>query len=195
MSDPKDWRSWLVAPPTLDIETPLKEEWRLDSSEIGLFDHWAQEHTGIEGITVEFWSLDVKGSKIDPLYGESLTKKWKGPFKLRAYVQWAEDLPESREEGTRNYWNGSLWVPRKTLEDVGAPCPDLGDIVRYWRSPFFDKDEGTMGLTNVPNSGWYFDITAIDDLGHMHDNAEFTGVKCDIVRRTEYTPERRLLNR
>jgi hypothetical protein len=164
----------------------------LDSKERFLFDLWAQEHTGIAGTELDYWSLDTKASKRDPLYDESIVRVWKGPFRFPAYFEWADSTPEAREEGMRTTWSASCWIARKNFEDFGAPPISEGDIIRVWNVPFFD--DFSVDGENLAVSGYYFDVINVNDDGHLWDQFNFVGYSCSIERRTEYTPERRLLN-
>jgi hypothetical protein len=169
------------------------DEFRLCDGERFLFDTWAVEHVRIQGTQIDFWSLDLAKSIKDPLYDEPSKRVWKGPFRLTGYMEYAPSAPEAREEGFRTTWASSIWLARKELEEAHAPSPFAGDVIRVWNTPFY-KDDGVDG-EEVPGSGYYFDIVDADHDGHLFDNSSFVGFRCDIVRRTEFTPERRLTNK
>lgn len=172
---------------------PLVNDFTLCDGERFLFDCWAQEHNRIGGTQIEFWSLDVEGSTRDPLYDEPIVRDFAGPFRMVGYLEYPDGFAEAREEGFRSVWNGSIWIARKEFEDAHSPPPSEGDVIRVWNTPFFQKF--SVDEEDVPGRGFYFDITQVGDDGHLFDTPSFVGFKCDISRRTEFTPERRLTNK
>lgn len=164
----------------------------LDASEMFLFDTWANEHTTIAGVDIEFWSLNVGGSVTDPLYGEAIERKWHGPFKLKAWVQFPDDAPEANQQGKRSVFTSAVWIPRQQFEMHNAPVPNENDVVRIWNIPFF-KEHAVDG-EHVPGRGFFFDVVDVKHDGHVFDQAGFVGFSLDLVRRTDFTPERRLQN-
>lgn len=172
---------------------PLVNELTLGDEERFLFDLWAQEHTHILGTTIEFWSLDIPNSKRDPVYDEPIERKWLGPFKMKGWLEWPPGTPEAREEGFRTTYQASIWLARKEFEDANSPTPNEGDVIRVWNTPFYQ--DFSVDQENVPGRGYYFDVTNVDDDGHVFDQSTFVGFRCDIQRRTEFTPERRLTNK
>lgn len=172
---------------------PLVNEFNLNGDESFLFDMWAQEHTHISGVEIEFWSFDEKKSKRDALYDEPIKRGWKGPFKLKGYIEWPDSTPEARVEGLRTTWSASAWITRKDFEDAEAPPPSEGDVIRVWNIPFFQS----FGVDDeeVPGRGYFFDILNVNDDGHLWDQANFVGYSFTFARRTEFTPERRLDNK
>lgn len=171
---------------------PLVEEFRLGDEERFLFDLWAQEHTQILGTPIDFWSLNTARTKRDALYDEPIERKWDGPFRITGFLTWPDSTPEAREEGFRTTWSGSIWVARKELEDKKAPSPNEGDVIRVWNTPFH-QDFGVDG-EDVPGRGYYFDLTNVNEDSHLFDRSTFVGFSSTISRRTEFTPERRLMN-
>ena len=172
---------------------PLVNEFTLGDEERFLFDLWAQEHTHILGTAIEFWSLDVKGSKRDALYDEPVKRVWDGPFKMKGYIEYPPGEPEAREEGFRNTWRATCWISRKDFEDTNCPAPNEGDSIRIWNVPFFQA----AGVDNedVPGRGYFFDVTNVDEDGHLWDQSTFVGFRMEIKRNTEFTPERRIDNK
>ncbi len=162
----------------------------LTGSEICLFDQFADDHLNIFGTPIEYWHQDIANSTRDPLYDEPIDRAWLGPYSLKAYVEYIPAVPEAREEGTRITWNGTIWFTRKSLEDIGAPAPLEGDVIHYWQNRFFR--EHSVNGEHISNAGYYFDVVNADDDGHLFDSANFVGFKLTVVRRTEFTPERRL---
>lgn len=177
-------------PPSSIVAPHPSGPWSLDASERHLFDHYAQEHVQIHGTDVEFYSQEEENALRDPLYDELVTPKFRGPFKLRVYVEWASSDPSTQDRGYESQFNSTCWIPRKSLEDVNSPIPSEGDIIRFWKIPFFDA----TGVDNIvaPGSGYYFNLTDVDDDGHVFDNPDFVGLKATLSRNTSFTPERRL---
>lgn len=164
----------------------------LDASEMFLFDLWSNEHTTIAGTDIEFWSLDIGGSLVDPLYGEAIERRWNGPYRLKAWVQMPQDNPEPGQSGTRTVFEGAVWIPRAQFEQNNAPTPNENDIIRLWNIPFFKGYAVDDEI--VPGSGFFFDVTNVNHDGHVFDQASFVGFSLDLARRTDHTPERRLQN-
>jgi len=174
------------------VETYPHDTFRLTDTSRPLFDSVASEHTRRVGTAVEFFSQDAQGKERDAVYDEPISGRWKGPFRVHAYVEWPDSSPSAGQEGLKTEYNGSLWLARVDLEQVLAPDPNEGDVVRIWRLPFYDQKWSTAGVENISRSGYYFDIMDVDDDGHLFDTPSFMGFKCMIQRRTEFTPERRM---
>lgn len=166
--------------------TPLE----FDGAEICFFDSIIQEHVNIAGTEISFYHQDMAKVVRDPLYDEPISRAWKGPWKLKAYAEYIAATPEMREEGFRVTWNGTMFIPRKNLEDIGAPAPIEGDVIHYWSNKFFK--EHASGGKGDPGADYYFDVINIDDDQHIFDDANFTGFKLILARRTEFAAERRL---
>lgn len=164
---------------------------RLDGAETCLFDSIASEQVAISGTPIQFWHQDIESAVRDPLYDEPISRAWLGPFTLMAFVEFAPNSTEAREEGTRATWTGSIWVPRTSLEQAGSFAPEPGDVIRYWSDVGFFNAQSVLGA-NEPGSGYYFDVTNVSTDGHLFDSSKFIGFKLDVSRRTEFSPERRL---
>jgi hypothetical protein len=176
---------------TVDTAKPEGcDPFQLNGQEICFFDGLVEDHLNTHGTDITYWHQDIENSTRDPIYDEPIDRAWLGPYRLKGYAEYIAAAPEAREEGTRVTWNGTLWLSRKGLEDIGAPAPLEGDVVKYWDNRFF-AEHSTNG-EHVPGSGYYFDVVNSDDDGHVFDSANFTGFKLTIARRTEFTPERRL---
>lgn len=154
------------------------------------FDSVTEIQVAAVGTDIEYWSQDMARGTRDPLYDEPLTRAWRGPFKFKGFVEHAPAQMESREEGFRVTWDGSVFLPRKAVEDSGAPPPKAGDVVRYWRNKYFAHE--ASGGADDPGAGMFFDVVNVDSEGHTFDSANFVGFKLRVVRRTEFAPERRL---
>ena len=155
-----------------------------------MFDHFAQEHTEASGTEILFWHQNLEESLRDPLYDEPIDREWLGPYKLKAWVEYIAGSPQMTENGMTVRWSGTMWIARKTLEDAGVPAPLEGDVIKYWDNKFF-TEHGVNAEEGV-HGGYYFDIINVDDHGHVHDSGHFVGLTINIMRRTEFTPERRL---
>lgn len=159
-----------------------------------LFDCWAGEHVRLSGTDIDFFSLDLDRSTVDPLYGEALERKWKGPFKLKGYLEVPSISPEVGEEGLSASFETSVWIARVELESKGAPAPAPQDIIRFWNTPFFNS-RGVLD-ENVPQSGYFFSVTNIPETdGHIMGLPRFVGFKLEIKRETSMTAERLLLGK
>jgi len=180
--------------PNASCDVKPAGEFSLEKENMELDALWAQESTEAEGTTILYWSQNLSGANLDPLYNEPIERDWHGPFELRAFLTWPEQTYEVREEGNRVYWTGQVWIARLSVEDADMPeSPKEGDVVRVWDFPHFNAfAQGMEG--GIPNAGYYYDIIGVVEDGHVNDNAEFVGFRCDIKRRTEFTPERRLFN-
>jgi len=162
----------------------------LGNSDGAMFDHFAQEHVEASGTEILFWHQNLEESLRDPLYDEPIDREWDGPYKLKAWVEYLAGSPQMTENGMTVRWQGNIWIARKSLEDANIPAPLEGDVIKYWDNKFFvehgvNAEEGVEG-------GYYFDIINVDDDGHVHDSDHFVGLTITVMRRTEFTPERRL---
>jgi len=160
-----------------------------------VFDSITKEFTEAIGTSMYFWHQDLEASIRDPLYDEPIDRVWAGPYKLKGYVEYMEGQPQMQEQGMTVRWQGELYIARSSLEDAGAPAPLEGDVLRFWDNRFFtdhsvntDKD----AVDGTPKPGYYFDVINADDTGHIFDEAHFTMIKLTVMRRTEFTAERRL---
>lgn len=174
----------VVQPSDPSVSTP---SFRLDASERFLYDLVAQEIIGACGTECDVYQRSRTKSKVDPLYGEPISNFFDGPYTLLGHIEWPEGVPEVSEEGERLLWPSGLWVPRKSLEDIGAKAMNEGDIVRFWKLPYFDN-EATNGVPS-PTGGFFFDVIKVNDDGHLHDSAAFVGFRCDLKRRSNSPPE------
>lgn len=162
----------------------------LDGQDASMFDHFAQEHVNASGTEILLWHQDLQESIRDPLYDESIEREWLGPYKLKAWVEYIAGAPQMQEQGMSVRWEGTVWIARKELEDTGTPAPLEGDVIKYWDNKFF-AEHGVNAEHGV-HGGYYYDVINVDDDGHVQDSAHFVGLTMNILRRTEFTPERRL---
>lgn len=159
-----------------------------------LFGIWAAEHVQSSGTTIDYWSQDTARSKLDPLYNEPERREWLGPYRFKAWIEWPEETFEVREEGARSVWSATGWIPRLMVEESEMEqVPGEGDVLRLWQIPYFDNFSQGVD-SGIPGAGYYFDVVDVQEDGHPLDNPFFTGFKLMLKRRTEFTPERRVLN-
>ena len=175
------------------IVAPLKdnEGFRFDDRELGLMDSYANEQFSIAGTPVDYYSIDVLGSKKDPLYGEPEERAFKGPYRYTAMFSYAETIPEVREEGLTQRVTPVIYIPRKMIEDAKAPIPSESDVIHAWKIPFYSQYSNATP-TPPPDAGYYFSVTDVDTNGYLFDSPSFVGYKCQLRRRSEFTPERRI---
>lgn len=160
-----------------------------------VFDKIAQEHTEAIGTTLYFWHQDIEHSIRDPLYDEPIDRAWDGPYKIKGYVEYMEGQPQMQEQGMTVRWQGTIWIARSSLEDAGAPAPLEGDVFKFWDNKFFTEHSVNAdedALHGIPKPGYFFDVINADDDGHIFDEAHFVGMRIQVMRRTEFTAERRL---
>lgn len=168
------------------------EPLRFDGSgEQALFDSYAQEQVNISGTSVDYWAIDVHGSKKDPLYGEPTERAFAGPFKLIGAFSAPSVDPTMEEFGLNGKWAADIWIARKTFEDANAPIPTEGDVLRTWNIPYY-LQTSTMEWKPVPGSGYFFNVIQLQPDGYVGDSPIFVGYKMRLERRAEFTPERRL---
>lgn len=167
-------------------------ELSLCDAEQSIFDCWAAEHVNAAGVEIEFFHFNLDTSTRDPLYDEAIERVFDGSYKFKAFVEYPEADTEATEQGFHVKWDATLWIPRANIESVGAPIPTEDDVVRLWNTPFYKKY--SVAEQDIPGSGYFFNITKVDEDGHLFDQAGFVGFKCVLKRNTEYTPERRMDN-
>jgi len=169
------------------------EQFRLRGNELFMFDLWAQETNRTWGIPIDYYFLNVEKSTRDPLYDEPTSRNFSRAYKLEAWVQMPTQNPIASEEGFRIHFDGSMWIARKDLEEIKAPCaPQEGDVIGFWDNPQFNADAAANN-PNIPNSGYYFDVTNAVPDGHLFDTPTFVGYKLTIKRRSEFGAERKIL--
>lgn len=162
-----------------------------DAAESCFFDGIAAEQVQVAGTEIRFWHQDISNSVRDPLYDEPINRAWCGPFVMKAFVDYATENAEAREEGTRVVWSGSLWVPRSEIETAAAPAPLEGDVIQYWHNTGFYEKHSVLGA-DEPGAGYYFDVINVELDGYLFTSPLFVGFKLQLSRRTEFTAERRL---
>ncbi len=89
-------------------------------------------------------------------------------------------------------WNTRAWIPRKVFEDAHCPAPLEGDVLRVWRTPFFN--DWSVSGDEPQQGGYYFTVVVVNDEGHLYDQPGFVGFEFSISRNTDFTAERRLDN-
>jgi len=174
--------------PLADGETP-----RFTDNELSGFDSYTKEHIRATGTPIEYFSLDLKSSKRDPLYDEPLERIYKPAFKLFASVRWPAPNFMAREDGTAAAFMTDAWISRKEVEELSMPAPKPGDSLRFWNVPFFNNSVIVNGK-QYDGAGFYFDVLSVADEGHLFDTPSFTTFRISIKRRTEYAPERKIFD-
>lgn len=164
----------------------------LDGRDAAMFDHFAQEHTNASGTDLLLWHQNLEESVRDPLYDEPIEREWDGPFAFKGYVEYMAGTPQMQEEGMSVRWQGTIWVARKELEDSKVPAPLEGDVLRFWDNKFFTEHSVNAEEAALHGAGYYFDVINVDDDGHVQDSDHFVGLTITVMRRTEFTAERRL---
>jgi len=159
---------------------------RLTDVELPLFDLWANEHIRICGVEIRYYSFDADNTDVDPVYNEPINRAWNGPFKMFAFVGHEPGSATAEETGFRIEWYTEAWIPRREFERVGCPAPSEGDILEFWRIPYFDGASG--------GEGYFFDVTQVADDGHLFDGPAFVGFLFDIRRNTTFTPEQKIID-
>jgi len=170
---------------------PSNKPFILGSDELELFDSVTSEQNSIGGTEIELYQYDFKQSARDPVYGEPSHEAWRQPIKLKAWVQYPEIEDQATEDGSMTSWPSTIWVARIDLEKVHADMPRIGEVVRFWDIPYFNKERSK---TLDPNRAYYFGIKGVAEDSHMFDNPEFTAYRLTLERRTNFAPERRLRN-
>jgi hypothetical protein len=190
MRDPKPVKP-LVVPVAMGASQD--GDFHLNANELFLFDVIAQEHINIAGTECDIYQQNKRRTTTDALYDENIVESWDGPYRLRAWVEYPQVTPEVRNEGFRKTFPSTLWVARVDIERVGARAPFFGDVVHFWKMPYFNETSTSYDAGRTPK-GYYFTMTEVLDDGHLFDQPSFVGFKCTLARNTEFTPERRLHN-
>lgn len=160
---------------------------RLDASELHMWDTFAQEPIQAAGTDGRLWQFNLAQSTIDPIYSEPSGLTYVGPYLLRVQIEWPETTPEATDEGMLTVWPSGAWIPRKSLEDIQAREPRVGDVLHFWALPFFDnRASNYQGSTNA---GYFFDIIKVVEDGHLIDNSAFVAFRCDLKRRSAFGAE------
>jgi hypothetical protein len=149
-----------------------------------LFDLYATQSVKIAGTPMEFFSLDMRQTKANLIYGEARDKVWVGPYKLSGFVDWPKFDPEMKEEGLKFSAEAKSWISRQEFDDLKI-YPKAGDVIRFWNVPYFNERSEAQG--------YFFNLTTVNDQGHLFDNPDFVGFALTIKRNTEFTPERRVI--
>jgi len=176
-----------------DVHCMTCGEFKLDSSESYMFDVISQEHTNAVAVELLLYSLSRKRSVIDPLYGEAIDYAWDGPFKILGFVEKPTVSTEVREQGYKQAFPGTIWIPRLNLEQAGAPVPRESDVVGFWEIPYWVNDGVTNKASDIPR--YFFNVTQIEEDGFVFDGPHWTQLKMTVNRNTEFVPERRVFNR
>jgi hypothetical protein len=164
----------------------------LSGAEEPIFSCWAKEHIDIAGVQIELFHLNIEESTRDPLYDEPIERVFQGSYVMKGFVEYPESQPEAGESGLKGVWTATLWIPRASVEEANAPTPAEHDVIRFWNEPFYKKY--SVLEQEIDGAGYFFDVTRVDEDGHVFDQPGFVGFKLDLKRDTKYTPERRMAN-
>lgn len=156
----------------------------LDDSEIQLFDCIASELTELAGEEINYYGMANDEATIDPLYGEFVSRKVAGPFRIFAWLSWPQNRPDPSEQGFGEEWDGEVVISRSALDSVNAPYPHHGDVIEAWRTPYHDAVSQGKGM--------FFDIIQIQNEGHINDSPSFVQFRGKIKRRSEFGAERKI---
>lgn len=179
--------------PSMPVKCMDCGEFRLDESGSPIFDSVAVEYTAACGTPVELFSMDRKKTIVDALYGEAVSYAWLGPFKLFAYVPKPAVGPEIRQEGLKESFPLEVVIPRRGLEEAGAPVPAVNDVIGFWQLPYWQGAGTLPAATSIAR--YYFDVTTVDEDGFLFDTGMFTHFRLTVARNTSFTPERKVFNR
>jgi len=177
-------------PDSLKPSQPGQNRSQTAEDELPLADDIAME-TAAQGTAIEYYEQDMMASEVDDLYNEPISRVFR-LYRLMGVVEWPDSTPEMVEGGARTSFMTTVSIPRKAFELAGATAPSEGDVLRFWNTPFFD--DFSVDGAEVPNAGYYFDVGDVDDDGHINDSEFFVWFKMSCKRRTDYTPERRILD-
>lgn len=161
-------------------------------SEMALMDCYTTEHIDIFGTDIWYYSLNLATSVRDPLYDEPVERKYV-PYKVKGFVTLPDGPKELTQEGFSSSWDAVAYISRKSIEAAGAPPPGEADILRFWDTPFFNKDGSVNGFP-IPDAGFYFSVVAGGEDGFRFDNPDFTVFTATLRRVSKFTPERKLRN-
>lgn len=156
----------------------------LDDSELSLFDSIASDLNTAAGTAVNYYSVNRKKSKIDPLFGEYENRVIDGPFGLDAWFQWPNQAPVVGEAGFTVEFDCTCVISRIHLDNISAPYPTEGDVIETWRTPYHDIQ--SLG------KGMFFDIIKVNYDGHINDSPTFVQFKLWLKRRPQFAAERRI---
>src|SRR5262245_10839914 len=102
----------------------------LDAKEMCLFDSIASEVVNTAGTEIELYVLNIDASSRDPLYDEAIERVFQGSFVMKGLVEYPENTATADENGFKESWDASVWIPRSELEAQNAPFPSEGDVIR-----------------------------------------------------------------
>ena len=156
-----------------------------------LFECVSAEHVRILGTTVGYWILNLTGA-VDPLYNEAITRKYDGPYVMKAWVEFPPTEPEATEVGLSQDQAVTLWISKLLFEKSGASrAPKIGDIVQFWDTEYF-RQQATLNEEPPADAGYFFDVIDSDEDGVLFDSPNFVGWTLRIRRNSKFTPERRI---
>src|SRR4051812_31762276 len=99
------------------------EPFHLGDQEKLLFDGYSNEQTDIGGTTADYWTINAVDTVKDPLYGESIDRKFEGPFRFHCVFVAADQTPIVTEEGLAASYDSKVNITRLSFETASCPNP------------------------------------------------------------------------
>jgi len=150
-----------------------------------LWDSIASEPAKLSGTPVRLYSVR-RAKNRHPLYAEPSqdSKEWEfqGPWELFGSFTFDQgnDIDDDvSSQGLQKIASATMHLSRKSLEDIEAPDPKVGDVVHLWdRQPF----------------GSEFQFWANPD-GNIFTNEAFVQFRLELKRRSRFEPGRKVLGK
>jgi hypothetical protein len=120
---------------------------------------------------------------VDTLYGEpNPHSKHFFPFKVLGWFEAPTQTQEASDQGLNVYSEGRFYFVRKDLENNKVPQNENGDRIK------------TGDIVQMFKKGkfWYFDLKNVERTGWVTDSETWTHYVCDIIRREDFIPERKI---
>lgn len=163
-----------------------------------------EERIELVGPTCEYYSLN-RGKNVDPLYGEptndpryygssplgsdsvsseawnfypSIDDPKQFPIEIE-YMEADNRTPTARAEGFVYEYDAIIGISRNHWEDawedtvIDGRAPKEGDIIYVF--------------------GEWWDVTKAGKSGYILDSTEYVGFKLELKKRTQYTPDRKVM--
>lgn len=140
-------------------------------SEKKLLDSLAVEHLELSCHSVKLYITKPEEGGSDKLYSEPRDKWSYDIYEVVGYIRKYDKSEIAGESGRVTELSNVFYVARKTLDDLGIQIK-VGDIVEAW--------------------GLFYDVVKVEPYGFKSDENFYTHVKCELIRRTRYLPEKKL---
>ena len=137
----------------------------------------AAERDNLSSPVIEYYIFD-RSANVDPLYNEPVDWSYKGPFRLRASVQFVEwdNRDESvRDEGYESSWDATVGIAKLNWDRfVGEGyVPKTSDVLKV-------------------NGRWWDVAMKTGESGAVLDTDKFVGYQLGLVARSKFTPDRKI---